>query len=43
MTATVVAPEPPTTLDVEWVHAVAPGAKIILVVTADNSCGSQRS
>jgi subtilase family serine protease len=26
-----------TTLDVEWVHAVAPGAKIILVVTADNS------
>ncbi len=26
-----------TTLDVEWVHAVAPGAKIILVVTPDNS------
>jgi subtilase family serine protease len=29
-----------TTLDVEWVHAVAPGAKIILVVTADNSFGN---
>jgi len=26
-----------TTLDVEWVHAVAPGAKIILVVTPTNS------
>jgi len=26
-----------TTLDVEWVHAIAPGAKIILVVTPDNS------
>lgn len=26
-----------TTLDVEWAHAVAPGAKIILVVAADNS------
>ncbi|HYM42968.1 MAG TPA: S53 family peptidase [Steroidobacteraceae bacterium] len=26
-----------TTLDVEWVHAVAPGAKVILVVTPDNS------
>ncbi|HXZ60873.1 MAG TPA: S53 family peptidase [Steroidobacteraceae bacterium] len=25
-----------TTLDVEWVHAVAPGAKIILVVTPTN-------
>lgn len=29
-----------TTLDVEWVHAVAPGAKIILVVTPDNSFGN---
>jgi len=29
-----------TTLDVEWVHAVAPGANIILVVTADNSFGN---
>ena len=26
-----------TTLDVEWVHAVAPGAKIVLVVTPTNS------
>ncbi|HXY41718.1 MAG TPA: S53 family peptidase [Vicinamibacteria bacterium] len=26
-----------TTLDVEWVHAIAPGAKIVLVVAADNS------
>jgi subtilase family serine protease len=26
-----------TTLDVEWVHAIAPGAKIVLVVTPDNS------
>jgi subtilase family serine protease len=26
-----------TTLDVEWVHAVAPGAKIILVVTPTNT------
>jgi subtilase family serine protease len=26
-----------TTLDVEWVHAIAPGAKIILVVTPTNS------
>lgn len=26
-----------TTLDVEWVHAMAPGAKILLVVTPDNS------
>jgi subtilase family serine protease len=26
-----------TTIDVEWVHAVAPGAKIILVVTPTNS------
>ncbi|HTS80240.1 MAG TPA: S53 family peptidase [Myxococcaceae bacterium] len=26
-----------TTLDVEWVHAIAPGAKILLVVTPDNS------
>lgn len=26
-----------TTLDVEWVHAVAPGAKIILVVAPSNS------
>jgi subtilase family serine protease len=26
-----------TTLDVEWVHAIAPGAKIVLVVTADSS------
>jgi subtilase family serine protease len=26
-----------TTLDVEWVHAVAPGAKVILVVTPTNS------
>jgi len=29
-----------TTLDVEWVHAVAPGAKILLVVAADNSFSS---
>jgi subtilase family serine protease len=28
-----------TTLDVEWVHAIAPGAKIILVVTPTNSFG----
>jgi subtilase family serine protease len=26
-----------TTLDVEWVHAIAPGAKIVLVVTPTNS------
>jgi subtilase family serine protease len=26
-----------TTLDVEWVHAIAPGAKILLVVTPTNS------
>ena len=26
-----------TTLDVEWVHSVAPGAKIVLVVTPTNS------
>lgn len=26
-----------TTLDVEWVHAIAPRAKILLVVTPDNS------
>jgi subtilase family serine protease len=26
-----------TTLDVEWVHSVAPGANIVLVVTPDNS------
>ena len=26
-----------TTLDVEWAHAVAPGAKIALVIAADNS------
>ena len=26
-----------TTLDVEWVHAIAPGAKILLVVAVDNS------
>jgi subtilase family serine protease len=26
-----------TTLDVEWVHAIAPKAKILLVVAADNS------
>jgi len=26
-----------TTLDVEWVHAIAPKAKIVLVVAADNS------
>jgi len=26
-----------TTLDVEWVHAVAPGAKIVLVITPTNS------
>ena len=26
-----------TTLDVEWVHAVAPGAKIVLVVTPTNA------
>jgi subtilase family serine protease len=26
-----------TTLDVEWVHAIAPRAKIVLVVTVDNS------
>jgi subtilase family serine protease len=26
-----------TTLDVEWVHAIAPGAKILLVIAADNS------
>jgi subtilase family serine protease len=26
-----------TTLDVEWAHAVAPGAKIVLVLAADNS------
>jgi subtilase family serine protease len=26
-----------TTLDVEWVHSIAPGAKIILVVTPTNS------
>jgi subtilase family serine protease len=26
-----------TTLDVEWIHAVAPGAKIVLVVTPTNS------
>jgi len=26
-----------TTLDVEWVHAIAPGAKIALVVSPDNS------
>lgn len=26
-----------TTLDVEWVHSVAPGAKILLVVAASNS------
>jgi subtilase family serine protease len=26
-----------TTLDVEWVHAIAPGAKIVLVVAADDS------
>jgi subtilase family serine protease len=25
-----------TTLDVEWVHAIAPGAKIVLVVSPDN-------
>lgn len=28
-----------TTLDVEWVHAIAPGAKIILVVAPTNSFG----
>ncbi len=28
-----------TTLDVEWVHAIAPGAKIVLVVTPTNSFG----
>jgi subtilase family serine protease len=28
-----------TTLDVEWVHAIAPGAKIILVITPTNSFG----
>ena len=26
-----------TTLDVEWAHAVAPGANIVLVLTADNT------
>jgi subtilase family serine protease len=26
-----------TTLDVEWAHAVAPGANIVLIVTPDNS------
>jgi len=26
-----------TTLDVEWAHAVAPGANIVLIVAADNS------
>jgi subtilase family serine protease len=26
-----------TTLDVEWVHAIAPGAKILLVITPTNS------
>jgi subtilase family serine protease len=26
-----------TTLDVEWIHAIAPHAKIVLVVTPDNS------
>jgi subtilase family serine protease len=26
-----------TTLDVEWVHAIAPGAKIVLVITPTNS------
>jgi subtilase family serine protease len=26
-----------TTLDVEWAHAIAPGANIVLVLTADNS------
>jgi subtilase family serine protease len=26
-----------TTLDVEWVHSIAPGARIVLVVTVDNS------
>ena len=26
-----------TTLDVEWAHAIAPGAKIVLVVAPDNS------
>src|SRR5579884_870902 len=26
-----------TTLDVEWVHAIAPGAKIVLVVAPTNS------
>jgi len=26
-----------TTIDVEWAHAVAPGAKIVLIVTPDNS------